>query len=47
MGYNQIEHLEALDFMDTIGPIIRVYTVCRARTGFDPAKGTACSCGLA
>ena len=47
MGDKQAEHLKSLDFMDTIGPNIRVFNVCRAKTGCDLAKGTACSCGLA
>ena len=46
-GDQQVEYLKALDFMDTIGPNIRIFNVCRAKTGWDPKKGVACSCGFA
>ena len=43
----QIKYLKALDFVDTLGPSMRVYNVCRARTGWNDELGVACSCGLA
>ena len=43
----QVEYLKALDFVDAISADIRVYNVCRARTGWDAKRNVACSCGLA
>ena len=43
----QIAFRMFFDFMDTFGPDIRVYNVCRAKTGYDQSTGCACSCGLA
>ena len=46
-GDQQVEYLKALDFMDTIGPNIRIFNVCRAKSKWDFKKEVACSCGLA
>ena len=46
-GDQQVEYLKALDFMDTIGPKIRIFNVCRAKSKWDFKKEVACSCGLA
>ena len=46
-GEQQVDYLKALDFVDTIGPKMRIYNVCRAKTSWDWSRGVACSCGLA
>ena len=47
MGRAQPAYLEALDLVDHVGPKMRLYRVCRARTWYDARKDALCSCGLA
>jgi len=46
-GDQQVDYLKAGDFVDTIGPNMRMYNVRRAKTRWDDKKGRHCSCGLA
>ena len=46
-GTAQPQYLKALDFQDSLGPSMRLYNVCRAKTGWDCKRGIACSCGYA
>ena len=46
-GEKQSAMLKALDFIDAYGEGLRLYNVCRAKTGWNPAEGKHCSCGLA
>ena len=46
-GEKQSAMLKALDFIDAYGEGLRLYNVCRAKTGWNKAQGKHCSCGLA
>ena len=46
-GDQQVAYLKALDFVDALGPRLRLYNVCRARTNYNMEKGCHCSCGMA
>ena len=38
---------KALDFIDSRGPSLRIFNVCRARARYDARLGNHCSCGFA
>ena len=46
MGDHQVERLKALDLMHTIGPDIRVDSVCMAKSNCELYMDPDCSCGL-
>ena len=46
-GDQQVAYLKALDCVDALGPRLRLYNVCRAKTLYNMEKGCHCSCGMA
>ena len=45
-GERQAQYLKALDFTNLLTPGMRLFNVCRAKTGCND-EGAACACGLA